>query len=375
MRNLRRRGVKSPTDQPQLKTSETITPPPHEGEGRLPRAWRSKWRYVAVFWAAQAVATHLATAAFLATDKTSFSFDDFWGALSNWGVLAVSGSVSAFISIMQAVLLFPIRRPREHELHPGLRFLHCAAVALVMAALSWLMLWPLTYFLHEILHHGEWLADFMNRPSSLSVPFAVLGITLVAMWHFGRDGIPAIVSAMIAAACAAALLGGIAVLLWSIPRVIETPPTPSGVNPYERATFGSACGALLIGWVLGTILILAFMRHGIAEEKIAWLSSRLFLGTIVEAAAAIPMDVMVRKRSDCHCGEGTFWTLALCWAVGTLTLGPIVFLVPFSRRRKRWYAGHCEICGYDMTGCKTADRCPECGTGWKPTKTETTSGC
>ena len=30
-----------------------------------------------------------------------------------------------------------------------------------------------------------------------------------------------------------------------------------------------------------------------------------------------------------------------------------------------WYAQHCDACGYDMTGCPRAERCPECGAGWK----------
>ena len=40
------------------------------------------------------------------------------------------------------------------------------------------------------------------------------------------------------------------------------------------------------------------------------------------AAAAIPLDLMIRKKSDCYCDDSTFWTLTLCWAAGALTLGP-----------------------------------------------------
>jgi hypothetical protein len=340
-----------------------------EHEGRVPRSWRSKWRYVAMYWVVQAVATHVAAATLLSTDS-SFSLHDLWRALSDSGVLIVSGAVAAIVSIMQAVLLFPIRRPREHGLHPGLRFLHCAAVGLVMAALSWLALWPCDYLLEEVLHTGSWFVHFVSGPSSLSIPFGVFGITLVLMWMFGQNGVPVLASAIIAAAGSAALLGGLATVLWSIARIMEKASngTPIRNNRFEQATLGSAAGVVLIAWIAGTPLILSFMRRGEPERKLSRICACLFLGTIVEAAAAIPMDVMIRKRTDCYCSEGTFWTLTICWAFGSLTLGPVIFLVPFSRRRKRWYTGHCEVCGYDMHGCMHADRCPECGSGWKPAK-------
>jgi rubrerythrin len=53
-------------------------------------------------------------------------------------------------------------------------------------------------------------------------------------------------------------------------------------------------------------------------------------------------------------------------SVGIVALGPAVLLPILSRRRKRWYAGRCDACGYDMTGTPSADRCPECGAGWRP---------
>jgi hypothetical protein len=304
---------------------------------------------------------YLAAAAFAANSLSSAR--DFASALTDGGVVLASGVVAGSVVILQAVLLFPIHRPRETDLSHATRFLHCVAVGLTMALLAWLAMGPLAYVLEQV-HRAEWFSAFLGRTAAAPIPLGVFGITVVLMWHYGRTGIPVVVSILIAAAGAAAMLAGLAALLWSIPRLVEAPPGTSK-NPYEQAMLGSAAVAALVGWGAGTPLILSFVRKRGHECALARVSAWIFLGTTVEAAAAIPLDVMVRKKTDCYCGESTFWTLTLCWAAGALALGPVVFLVPFSRRRKRWYAGLCDVCGYDMSGSMNAERCPECGTGWR----------
>jgi hypothetical protein len=126
-------------------------------------------------------------------------------------------------------------------------------------------------------------------------------------------------------------------------------------------------GTLAVSWVMGTYLLVAFCQPGRRECLLRRLSARLLTGTIVEVAAIIPLDVLVRKRESCYCGAGTFLGLIACGAVGLFALGPAIILPLMIRRRKRWYAGLCESCGYDMSGMPTADRCPECGLGWKST--------
>ncbi len=118
-------------------------------------------------------------------------------------------------------------------------------------------------------------------------------------------------------------------------------------------------------WLIATPLLIVFCRRGRRETLLARVAAWLFLGTIIEAAASIPVDVMVRKRTYCYCGAGTFWTLTICLSVGALVAGPAIFLPILAWRRKRWYAGRCDVCGYDMTGLPDADRCPECGSGWR----------
>lgn len=120
-----------------------------------------------------------------------------------------------------------------------------------------------------------------------------------------------------------------------------------------------------VGWAVATPLLFAFVRGGARETVLSRLSKRLLLGTMVEVALLIPLDVMVRRKTSCYCWAGTYWALTVCGAVGVFALGPAVFLPLVAKRRKAWYAGHCGVCGYDMGGRLDAPKCPECGTGWR----------
>lgn len=128
---------------------------------------------------------------------------------------------------------------------------------------------------------------------------------------------------------------------------------------------GLLLGSLAIAWLIATPLLVEFVRRERRETALSRIAAGLFLGTIVESVAVIPLDVMVRRKTNCYCGQGTFFALVACGSVGLFALGPAIFLLILARRRKRWYAGHCDACGYDMSGTPTADRCPECGAGWR----------
>jgi hypothetical protein len=166
------------------------------------------------------------------------------------------------------------------------------------------------------------------------------------------------VSIAVAAMASAALLIGLASGAIETCELIVGGELDGG--SYALAILGGLSG----GWLVGTPLIAAFVRAGPRESRLQRLAARLFLGTVVEAVAIIPLDVMVRRKTSCYCGEGTFWSLTFCGSVGVLMLGPAVFLL-LGRRRKRWLSGRCEVCEYDMSGCMDAERCPECGAGWR----------
>ncbi|MBK9189124.1 MAG: hypothetical protein IPM33_09230 [Phycisphaerales bacterium] len=138
-----------------------------------------------------------------------------------------------------------------------------------------------------------------------------------------------------------------------------------GYDPGVRGAWIGVGTAVFVGWIAGFFLVTAFVRTGRRENVLTRLSARLFVGTILEAAAIIPMDAMVRRKEDCVCTTGTYMALVGCAVIGVFTLGPAVILPLLARRRRRWYAGQCEVCGYDMTRTPKAERCPECGTGWR----------
>jgi len=141
--------------------------------------------------------------------------------------------------------------------------------------------------------------------------------------------------------------------------------TYAGFDPgIEGVWIGVGLG-VGVGWLFSTPLVLGFVRRGRRENTLARLSARLFMGTVLEAAALIPIDVMVRRKEDCVCATGTYIGLVVCATVGLFTIGPAVFLPLLSRRRRRWYANRCETCGYDMRSLPGAERCPECGSGWR----------
>ena len=131
-------------------------------------------------------------------------------------------------------------------------------------------------------------------------------------------------------------------------------------DPYTSA-------AIIMGfaWLIATPILIKFAKPGRKEDVLARLSKKLFVGTIIEIALLIPLDVMVRRKTSCYCWAGTYWALTICGFIGVFALGPAVFLPILSRRQKTWYGGHCGVCGYDMDGMLEAPRCPECGTGWK----------
>ena len=170
-----------------------------------------------------------------------------------------------------------------------------------------------------------------------------------------------------------------ALVLASIMTILEYFATVHDVRPdILEAMPGQHLTAIvlivLLSWSIATPLLLDFTKPGRKETVLARLSKKLFLGTIIEVALLIPLDVMVRRKTDCYCWSGSYWALTLCGFIGVFALGPAVFLPILAKRRKRWYDGHCGVCGYDMCGNLDAPRCPECGTGWKksPSKTPVT---
>ncbi len=94
----------------------------------------------------------------------------------------------------------------------------------------------------------------------------------------------------------------------------------------------------------------------------------LIAGTILEMIVTIPIDVKVRKQTQCYCGEGTFFGMGFGISVAFCTFGPGMALLYLARYKQQIkLAPVCENCGYDIRGLPEP-RCPECGTAFDPSR-------
>ncbi|MCA9276281.1 MAG: hypothetical protein KDA29_09665 [Phycisphaerales bacterium] len=164
---------------------------------------------------------------------------------------------------------------------------------------------------------------------------------------------------VIAVLCLAALMGiGEALRALSDYRLSLGFDLPGG-------EYTAAGVVVVVAWAIATPVLFRFASPGPRERVLSRLARKLFMGTIVEVALLIPLDVMIRRKTDCYCWSGSYWALTLCGFVGVFALGPAIYLPLLAKRRATWYGGHCGVCGYDMGGNLQAHRCPECGSGWK----------
>jgi len=132
------------------------------------------------------------------------------------------------------------------------------------------------------------------------------------------------------------------------------------------ATVGLVC--FFVSWVVCTPLLIAFFKRRDRDKRYCQVAASLFLGSVIEVLAAIPIDMMYKKRETCQCGPSASIAGAfLAMMVGFLVLGPAIVLAVFWRRSRAGSRGLCAACGFDLTGLASRDRCPECGAGWKVT--------
>ena len=121
--------------------------------------------------------------------------------------------------------------------------------------------------------------------------------------------------------------------------------------------------ALVGGWGFWSGILLVFSRGIWADRALGRLVGLLVGGTLLEVLVVLPLDIMVRRRTDCYCFAGTFFALCLA-VIATLWLaGPGVVIALMSKKHRMWRETHCERCGYAM-GPSPGPVCPECGYAW-----------
>jgi hypothetical protein len=121
---------------------------------------------------------------------------------------------------------------------------------------------------------------------------------------------------------------------------------------------------LAVSWAFFTALLVRYAsRSRLSNDDLLTRVARaIFAGTVVETAALIPIDVMIRRKTECYCWSGSFWALVVSGAVGFVVAGPAVFLPLLARRPRRSPAQLCQHCGYSRSGIAADAPCPECGT-------------
>ncbi|MDX2017115.1 MAG: hypothetical protein SFY95_05665 [Planctomycetota bacterium] len=327
----------------------------------MPSRRRSKVWLLIPFWLVQASAVYLLPALFVERDPTNILTNpaDVVDTLAEPDYVLFALATLVGITLCQALIVLPVL-PAKLDRHARPSWARCliagSALGLIGATLFYL-----------VLAGGEaarlWrVPDVLANP--IAPPFVSLAVTLslIASAIIRRAcarGIPIMLSLTMLALIAAMILTGAAFALAELFEQLTT---------FELPTAGwvtLTALAVLVPWTLGTLLIRAYLRRGAPTQTEEWALTRiarwLFWGSAIEIVAAIPLDVMVRRRTSCYCSEGTFWTLVLAATAGLAALGPMVFFLPLARRRQRAFQGLCPSCGYDRRSLAPDAPCPECG--------------
>ncbi len=218
----------------------------------------------------------------------------------------------------------------------------------------------------RLMANPEWAVSVIGGTAVLS---AIQAVFLLPVARPRVDLETRGISLRLSAAAAAGTIAALwAAALCAVLGVVQLADLDVWNSDVDRTVVGVILGSTLLTWIVATPMVLSFLGRGRREAALARFASTVFLGTVVEAVAIMPLDVMMRRKTNCYCNSGTYWALSVCGTVGLFVIGPAIFLPLLARRRKRWYASRCDVCGYDMGPTPAAARCPECGAGWRDSK-------
>ncbi len=165
------------------------------------------------------------------------------------------------------------------------------------------------------------------------------------------------VSIALIAGCGTLLVAGGLLLLGSLTKTVFGLRLEPGSNDLVITVLA----VVLVGsWLTLTPLVWRFARGRNPDDAMTGLARRLFAGGAVEAVVALPVDVLVRRKTECYCAEGSLWALTIATWLMLVTAGPLALLIALRSRRQSWWRTRCILCNYDLTGLSSAV-CPECG--------------
>lgn len=198
----------------------------------------------------------------------------------------------------------------------------------------------------------------------------------------GRRGRSLTASLVVAAAIAACVVTAMGLGLMELSGQVAAGNLwpPYDVDPWRGEELlgqpwaGAAAVLLLLGsWTGWSVLLIGFSWSRWDDTLLGRAAGAILGGTLAELLIVIPIDQMVRRRTDCYCATGTFFSLigsavALVWLTG-----PGIVFALTSKRRRLLRETHCARCGYAKgplapaaAGPAGPRTCPECGADWSP---------
>lgn len=241
-----------------------------------------------------------------------------------------------------------------------------SAVVLAIVVEDWsdIRLLELPGALAEMVSEPDWWS--IVGPTAL-VLVALQGVFLLPMFsrrppreHRGKS---LTASLLVAGVLAGALTMGVGGGVLELIGLIGLPELLGSTSVQKEDLWVIPLAMLAVGWVVWSVLLLVFVRGIWADRTLGRLVGLLFAGTLMETIVILPLDVMVRRRTDCYCGTGTFMALSFCGLATLWLAGPGVVIALLSHRHRRWRDDHCGTCGYPK-GPSPGPRCAECGSAW-----------
>lgn len=221
-----------------------------------------------------------------------------------------------------------------------LRFVLLAGYALLIAGAVWF--------------YAEMGLESVFLVVALLTFFGVQGLFLIGMPPL-RWPRPVHRKPMWMALCAAAL--AVAILTFGLIMTFM-----SLLDVWKSATEsigGHLFWAIPITWAIW-LVIFAFMWSGQRLGGFQRIYKTICAGSWLEILITIPIDAQVRKKTNCWCGEGTFFALVAGSTVALWSFGPGIVLLFLTRRLQReGYFSTCGECGRDLDSA-TEKRCPHC---------------
>jgi hypothetical protein len=89
-------------------------------------------------------------------------------------------------------------------------------------------------------------------------------------------------------------------------------------------------------WIIWLVIFGLMARRTNPQRLGARLYKSVFVGSVLELLVAVPMHVVVRRRTECCAGMQTGFAIAVGAAMAVIALGPAVFVL-YHRRWKQVY--------------------------------------